>query len=324
MDEKSLDYLFICGHNKGGDKLQSSVFAPSHITGFFEVVDDPNPFIKGSRGAGVTLDQGVLTQVDVSEGNGEIIIKNNGKSISQKYSPDTSVSYRTLDLIRKQTELIEWDDIKITINHQVQVPVESGFGVSAGLALGTSLALSRIFKLPFTFYQAAAIAHHAEIQLKTGLGDVTGAVIGGFPIRIEPGAPGIGKADKILYGSGANNKSQGDLFVISKTLGTIETSSVLQDPAMTGKINIVARHMLKKLLSNPKINNLMDLSFEFARETGLIDPDILEIVEVMKDETLGASMAMLGKTAFAISETPDSSVDGVMVARVDNCGCRFQ
>jgi len=93
---------------------------------------------------------------------------------------------------------------------------------------------------------------------------------------------------------------------------------------MTGKINIVARHMLKKLLSNPKINNLMDLSFEFARETGLIDPDILEIVEVMKDETLGASMAMLGKTAFAISETPDSSVDGVMVARVDNCGCRFQ
>lgn len=68
----------------------------------------------------------------------------------------------------------------------------------------------------------------------------------------------------------------------------------------------------------------MDLSFEFARETGLIDPDILEIVEVMKDETLGASMAMLGKTAFAISETPDSSVDGVMVARVDNCGCRFQ
>ncbi len=107
-------------------------------------------------------------------------------------------------------------------------------------------------------------------------------------------------------------------------MGTIETSSVVQDPIMTDRINSVARHMLQKLLLNPKITNLMDLSLEFAQETGLIDPDIMEIVDVMKEETLGASMAMLGKTAFAISETPDSSVDGVMVARVDNCGCRFQ
>ncbi len=304
--------------------MQSLIFVPAHITGFFEVVDDPDPFIKGSRGAGVTLDQGVLTQVDVSDGNGEIIIKNNGNPISQEYSPDTLVSYRTLDLLRKQTETVEWDDIKITINHQIQVPVESGFGVSAGLALGTSLGLSRILKLPLTFYQAAAIAHKAEIDLKTGLGDVTGAVTGGFPIRIESGAPGIGKTDKLLNGCIFNNKSQGNLFVLSKSLGTIETSSVLQDPAMIDRINSVARHMLQKLLLNPKITNLMDLSLEFAQETGLIDPDIMEIVDVMKEETLGASMAMLGKTAFAISETPDSSVDGVMVARVDNCGCRFQ
>jgi len=301
--------------------LQSLVFAPSHITGFFEVVDHPDPLIKGSRGAGVTLDQGVLTQVDVSEGNGEIIIKNNGKPINQEYPLDTSVSYRTLDLLRKQTETIEWDHIQITIHHQTQVPVGSGFGVSAGSALGTSLGLSKLLKLPLTFNQAAAMAHHAEVDLKTGLGDVIGALHGGFPIRIEPGAPGIGKVDKILN-SGVNNSNE-YLFVISKSLGNIETASVLQDPAIIHKINSVARHMLQKLLSNPKITNFMDLSLKFSQETGLIDPEIMEIVDVMKDETLGASMAMLGKTAFAISNTPDSSVEGVMVAKVDNCGCRF-
>lgn len=318
---KFLDYLFIGGHNKCGDKLQSLVFAPSHITGFFEVVDHPDPLIKGSRGAGVTLDQGVLTQVNISEGNGEILIKNNGKPISHEYLLDKSVSYRTLDFLRKQTEKVEWNAIKITIHHQIQVPVESGFGVSAGSALGTSLGLSRLLKLPLTFHQAAAIAHHAEVDLKTGLGDVMGALVGGFPIRVEPGAPGIGRVDKILNG-GVNNSNE-DLFVISKSLGNIETASVLQDPALTLKINSVARHMLQKLLSNPKITNFMDLSLKFAQETGLIDPEIMEIVDVMKDETLGASMAMLGKTAFAISETPDSSVEGVRVARVDHCGCRF-
>ncbi|HOI40031.1 MAG TPA: pantoate kinase [Methanobacterium sp.] len=301
--------------------MQSLVFAPSHITGFFEVVDHPDPLIKGSRGAGVTLDQGVLTQVDVSEGNGEIIIKNNGKPISPKYPLDTSVSYRTLDLLRKQTGTIEWNNIQITIHHQTQVPVESGFGVSAGYALGTAIGLSKLLKLPLTFNQAASIAHHAEVDLKTGLGDVIAALFGGFPIRVEPGAPGIGRVDKILNGD--VNNSNDDLFVISKSLGNIETASVLQDPALTHKINGVARHMLQKLLSNPKITNFMDISLKFALETGLIDPEIMEIVDVMKDETLGASMAMLGKTAFAISETPDSSVEGVMVARVDNCGCRF-
>ncbi len=222
------------------------------------------------------------------------------------------MSYRTLDLLRKQTGTIEWNNIQITIHHQTQVPVESGFGVSAGYALGTAIGLSKLLKLPLTFNQAASIAHH---------GDVIAALFGGFAIRVEPGAPGIGRVDKILNGD--VNNSNDDLFVISKSLGNIETASVLQDPALTHKINGVARHMLQKLLSNPKITNFMDISLKFALETGLIDPEIMEIVDVMKDETLGASMAMLGKTAFAISETPDSSVEGVMVARVDNCGCRF-
>ena len=305
--------------------MQSLVFAPSHITGFFEVVNHHNPLIRGSRGAGVTLEQGVVTQVDINEGNGEIIIQINGKSNSQKYPPEMSVSYKTLDLLRKQFyEEIEWNNLEIIIRHKTSVPMEAGFGVSAGLALGTSLGLSKILKLPLTFNQAAAAAHQAEVELKTGLGDVMGAVTGGFPIRIEPGAPGFGKADEIFNEGGSGNGSKGDLFVISKSMGVIETSSILKDHAMTQKVNNVASDMLQKLISNPQITYFMDLSLKFAQETGLIDPEIMEIVNVMRDETMGASMAMLGKTAFAISKTPDSSVEGVMVSKIDNCGCRFQ
>ena len=304
--------------------MQSLVFAPSHITGFFEIIDHLNPLIKGSRGAGVVLDQGVLTKVDVCEGNGELIIKTNGKTNDHNSPLENSVTYKTIDLLRNQFfEGIEWNNLKITIDHEINVPIESGFGASAGFALGTSIGLSKLLKLPLTFNQAAAVAHNAEVDLKTGLGDVIGSVVGGFPIRIEPGAPGQGKADKLLDGRDDRTDNEEGLFVISKSLGTIETASVLTDPAMASKLSRIARELLQRLLIKPQVTHFMDLSLEFAQKTGLIDPEVMEIVDVLKDETLGASMAMLGKTAFAISDTPDSSVEGSMVARVDHCGCRI-
>jgi pantoate kinase len=54
-----------------------------------------------------------------------------------------------------------------------------------------------------------------------------------------------------------------------------------------------------------------------------MDPEVLELVEILEDETMGSSMAMLGKTAFAISKTPDTSVEGAIVSKIDSCGCRF-
>jgi pantoate kinase len=63
--------------------LQSLVFAPSHITGFFEIIDHPNPLIRGSRGAGVVLDQGVITRLNVSEGMVKPLSKPVGNSVAK-------------------------------------------------------------------------------------------------------------------------------------------------------------------------------------------------------------------------------------------------
>ncbi len=272
----------------------------------------------------MVLDQGVLTTVDICEGNGELIIKTNGKTNDHNSPLEGSVTYKTMDLLKNQfSERIEWNNLKITIDHEINVPIESGFGASAGFALGTSIGLSKLLKLPLTFNQAAAVAHNAEVDLKTGLGDVIGSVVGGFPIRIEPGAPGQGKADKLLDGRDKCTNDGEGLYIISKSLGTIETASVLTDPAMASRLSSIARELLQKLLIKPQVTHFMELSLEFAQKTGLIDPEVMEIVDVLKDETLGASMAMLGKTAFAISDNPDSSVEGSMVAKVDHCGCRI-
>ena len=41
------------------------VFVPAHITGFFEIMTNDDPILKGSKGAGITLDKGVITETTV-------------------------------------------------------------------------------------------------------------------------------------------------------------------------------------------------------------------------------------------------------------------
>ena len=264
----------------------------------------------------MALKQGVYTKIIIDDLNGsfEVKVSTNGKKHPQK----DSISKRTLDLIIEKFPGLEWDDKKISIQHKVNVPFEAGFGASAGLALGTALGISKLMELPLTFNQASAMAHQAEVEMNTGLGDVIGEVCGGIPLRIKPGAPGIGKTDKLL-----SRYAEYELFVIAKNLGSIETSTILNDPFMVKEINRVGRVLLAELLLKPQISYLMELSLKFAKKTGLMDPEVMEIVELMTDESIGASMAMLGKTAFAISESPDTSVEDVMVTKIDYCGCRF-
>lgn len=314
-----------------GDTMKCSVFAPSHITGFFEIVDHPNPLKMGSRGAGVALEAGVTTEVEIKEGSG-VDVKINGKNDPR----NASITYKTIDLIKKQfsgSKLKDEDnfnesnekfkrkfaenltDKKIVIEHKVNVPIGAGFGTSAAFALGASLGIAKILKIPVTHNRAASIAHLAELEMGSGLGDVIAEICGGLVLRLREGAPGIGAVDKIL--------EDDNLFVISKTLGKIDTSSVIKDPFYKEMINRTGQSLLFELLKNPDPSFFMRLSRKFSQQTELMNGEVLEIVEVLEDETLGASMAMLGNTAFALSKSPDTSVEGALVSKIDSCGCRF-
>ena len=63
-------------------KNELSVFVPSHITGVFEIIQNSNPLLKGSKGAGITLDESVVTNTKIKDGNGNIIINVNNKEDS--------------------------------------------------------------------------------------------------------------------------------------------------------------------------------------------------------------------------------------------------
>ncbi len=289
--------------------MNCSVFVPSHITGFFEIIDNQNLLKKGSRGAGIVMDKGVITKTKISDGNG-IKIKINGQNDPR----NATITEKTIEIIKREYNL---DDKKIMIDHEVGVPIGAGFGTSAAFALGTALGISNILKLPLTFNGAAQIAHIAEVEMKSGLGDVIGEISGGMVLRLKEGAPGIGSTDKILL-----NESE-ELFIISKTFGEIKTADIIEDPVCKERINSIGRNLLLKLIKYPKPENLMNLSKKFAEKTGLMSSEVSEIVKILEEETVGASMAMLGNTAFAISKSPDVSIEDVLVSKVNYNGLKF-
>ncbi|MBM4240190.1 MAG: GHMP kinase [Euryarchaeota archaeon] len=290
--------------------MKCSVFVPSHITGFFEIVDHKDPLKKGSRGAGVVLDRGVITRVKINSSKDNVIIKINGK----KNPEESPITRKTVDLMKKEFEL---ENKLIKIDHMIQVPIGAGFGVSAAFALGTSFGIARALNLPVTHNKAASIAHLAEIEMKSGLGDVISELHGGIVLRLKEGAPGIGMIDKLI------SSQWDDLYIVTKTLGGIDTASIIGDPVLKKKINDVGRNLLFQLLKTPTPQKFMELSRKFAESTSLMSEDVQEMVEILNDESLGASMAMLGNTAFAISESLDTSLDDTLIAKIDGGGIRF-
>ncbi len=296
--------------------MKCSVFAPSHITGFFEIIDHNDPLKKGSRGAGIAMDKGVVTNLKINEKDSEDDVGINVKINGLKDVRNASITFKTLELMQRDFNIDKLlTNRSISIDHILEVPIGSGYGVSAACALGTALAISKILEIDITFNKAASIAHVAEIEMKSGLGDVVAEINGGITLRLKEGAPGFAVLDKMILDH--------DLYVISKSLGGIETSEIIDDPMHIKRINSSGRNMLNELLKKPTPETFMDLSKRFAIETQLISNEVLDIIKILEDETIGASMAMLGNTAFAISETPDTTIDDAIIAHIDSCGCRF-
>jgi pantoate kinase len=290
--------------------MKVSVFVPSHITGFFSIANNDNPLKKGSCGSGVLLDKGVLTTVKSSQKEDTIEIKVNGK----KDVENEIVAKKTLELIKNDFKVEEG----LKINHKIEVPVGSGFGTSASSALGVAIAFFKSQNIDVSLKSASQYAHRAEIELGSGLGDVIGQTSKGIVMRKKPGAPGIGKVESI-----GDENELSDIYVITKTLGKIDTNSIIGNPSYQKKINEIGIDIQKKFMTKPDLKNFLKYSLEFAKKTKLINEDVLKIVNEMNRSTLGASMAMLGNTAFALSNNPYSDIERTIISKVDNSGIKI-
>ena len=277
--------------------MSNSVFVPGHITGFFTIENHEISLKNGSCGAGFLLSKGVRTTIDDAD---ELIINVN--------QGDSTV----IDEVLRILEI----DTNFKITQDIQLPIGAGFGTSAASALSLSLALNDFLDLNYPKELCGQIAHMAEVNLGSGLGDVIAQTGHGMVLRVEPGAPGIGKIESFEH----------DVYVAWKSFGGIDTSSIIRDPHHREVISDVGLKYLEFFEEKSSLRNFLDLSYKFSTETKLMSGEVKSLVDYLnsRDDILGSSMAMLGNTVFAFAydksafETLD--IEGLHVDKLNNVG----
>lgn len=277
--------------------MSNSVFVPGHITGFFTIENHEISLKNGSCGAGFLLSKGVRTTIDDAD---ELIINVN--------QGDSTV----IDEVLRILEI----DTNFKITQDIQLPIGAGFGTSAASALSLSLALNDFLDLNYPKELCGQIAHMAEVNLGGGLGDVIAQTGHGMVLRVEPGAPGIGKIESFEH----------DVYVAWKSFGGIDTSSIIRDPHHREVISDVGLKYLEFFEEKSSLRNFLDFSYKFSTETNLMSGEVKSLVDYLnsRGDILGSSMAMLGNTVFAFAydksafETLD--IEGLHVDKLNNVG----
>ncbi len=246
--------------------VSASAFAPAHITGFFVICEHKNPALMGSLGCGVTLRSGVVTSASVS-----------------------SHDDMPCNIPVVQSVVSRLTSCACSVRSRSDIPIGAGFGASGAYALGTALALNQALQLNQTASQLTRVAHIAEIENMTGLGDVVAQSHGGVVIRRTAGAS-----------ARLNRIYTGERNVFWVVFDKISTKELLEDESTANRINPVGRDSLRELLKKPTFENFMRQSKRFAVETGLMSDAVSDAVQAVEAAGGMASQAMLGDVVFAV------------------------
>jgi len=285
--------------------MRAVAFAPGHISGFFEPVYDKKDMAKtGSRGAGINVSLGAVSEVNVEDSTSQIFeIYVNNKQ------------FHSLVVHLALKGLLGEKKVHVIVRTNLDLPVSQGFGMSAASAVSASYALAKI--IGASSKDALKVSHFAEVQLRTGLGDVLASCFGGIEIRKNPGIPPWGSIEHI---PGSYDLV---LCVVGKKR---DTKKILLDSNKSSDIKNYGRYCTKKLLDTPSVKRLFFLSQVFTKKTNLAEKRVLEAIEASNGYGM-ASMCMLGNSVFAIGETDKlcktlASFGEVFVCSVDERGAR--
>jgi pantoate kinase len=266
---------------------RATAFVPGHVTGFFSPCAADDPARAGSRGAGVTLSDGV-----------RVTVRADGGPASRLTLDGDPLSMPPVETV---LDALDADGVRVVT--ESDLPLGTGFGVSGAMALGTALAANHALGRGRSENDLVALAHRAEVVAGTGLGDVVAQARGGVPIRLDPGAPSHGRLDGVPATRRIEYVTFGDLSTVDVLAGDTDPLVDAGDRA------------LSRLVDRPTLPELLAASRWFARETGLPTDRVRGVVDDVIDAGGEASMAMLGETVFALGT-------GLSDAGVDAEACR--
>ncbi len=271
---------------------RARAFSPAGISSFFEICDktpDGRPVSDlervGARGGGFAIDEGVLTEVSVTESEKNIV----NVLINGKLSPEAETTKTVAEALLEKVD----GKFSVTVRHRVEVPIGAGFGSSAGGALGTAFALGRALSINLTYHQLGRIAHVAEVKCRTGLGTVGPLMLGGCVVTVEPGAPGYALIDRIPVTS--------EHRIVAGVFKPMPTKEVLASPQKRRMVNMWGRETVKKILAEPSLENFLQASKEFAIKTGFATDRVQKLMDLAeKAGAIGAAQNMVGEAVHAL------------------------
>jgi pantoate kinase len=300
--------------------MEAVAFCPAHITGFFKAhVNQDERILEnlGSTGAGFSIKQGVTTSVKINIKNND---KENFQIITKGYKPDkTNISEY---VIKEFLKLGEFSNLFFNIEHEITIPVGYGLGSSSAVALSLAFALDQALKTNLDKKIIGQIAHNAEVNCKTGLGDVLASYYGGFEIRDKPGAPGIGHVEKINLEK---------ISIIMICFSPISTNKFIKE--RLPQINGLGGKMVNQLLKSKDYEHFQDMSLEFAKYVDVMTPRMQKVVDELSQNNIKCGIALFGETIFSMvpKEKEDTVVrilekfsDGEIIkSELDQVGARI-
>ena len=257
--------------------MNARAYCPGHISCIFRVCMHEDVLRSGSRGAGIVIDEGVETSVETCPGSGVVVYLNGEET-------DFCVSFSVVK------RMVAGAGMKIVVRHVTKLPVGAGFGVSGACALGVGMCLNEVFSLGLSIDDVGGVAHAAEVECGTGLGDVGPMLFGGVELRKREGAPGYCVIENV-------DVDMCDLVCFS--FGGVDTNKVIGKDSFSG-LNKIADDVLEGLFAEPAFGNFMECSVEFSKRAGFLTLRLRDVLRRLnRIEGCFASQTMLGESGFA-------------------------
>jgi pantoate kinase len=290
--------------------MTSTSFCPGHITALFYAPEPgPSPGATGSRGAGVCIAHGVRARVECSEGDVTRIVA----------GEDTRLS-PVVTMAMGGYLLNSTSPFEARIDLEIELPVGQGFGMSGAMSLASLVAAEGELGLLDGDRDAlVALAHAAEVEMGTGLGDVVAQARGGIDLRVREGLP--------PHGEVLTREHEGKLLVAWSDR-PLHTRSVLSDANTRRRLREACGPRVEGLSEAPDMEWLLEEGWGFAQEAGLASEEVRGMVRLCSRGGR-ASQVMLGNSVFAEGDVAlmegllEEEGFSTLVTSVDNGGARL-
>ena len=254
----------------------TKAFAPGNVSGVFKIIPDDDPTKMHSLGMGFTVADGVTVTVAESE--------------------STSVHFNghPIEFPTVRSVITKLTSVTLRVEIETELPLSGGFGLSGASALATAFAINELLGLGRAEDALAMVAHIAEVENLTGLGDVAGQFNGGCLVKLVPGDP-----------LAAVSLPVPEQIVHYRYFSPINTKDVIGNPEQRERINAAADTALTELArlkdrDESEFASYISVAKEFSIRSGLLlEDDVKSAIRECEESGGTASMIMLGNAVFS-------------------------